>query len=525
MVYKIPTAKETYDQILSTVTAALNVTVPKSPKSFTKIWSAISSTVITSLYKYANDQLKNLLISTATRTGLIVIGNDYGIPIKAATYTTLEIEIAAYNGAVIDLGKEFIGDFNGLSYFPEITVTATGVTVTLNIVSQTTGTDNNMGIGDTLTLASPIPGVGQTATVTDVIEDAIDEEDIEVYRSRLFYAKRNRGGGGNAYDYKLWGEEVEGVKMVEPITGLPFVDEGITFEDGDCEKVGTADWSGATIAITKQSATPFEGSQYLQGDPNPGGGHLYQSGCLTIGQGYVLKGYARFPVLPGGVEDRLYFTGGPGGGDYGYDTLTSTGWTYFEVEFIAITTAIGFYRYSDELFHLDAMTIEPSVPIQRTIFVEAVSSISAEGLAPQYLLDEVKENILVDPITGYTRPPMGHGESSLYVDSITRDEIEVQITDLLVDSALEAACKNQLDTDLDTYFRSVKYYNAAIDSELDRNDVVTKSSIGNIVYSVVSSYGGSVSGIEFNTTVSFPGLTSYHAIPGTLLKLHNIYYA
>jgi len=525
MVYKLPTAKETFDQILSQITSSLNAVVPSSPKSFTKIWSVINSTVVTSLYKYANDQFKDLLIITATRNGLLVIGEDYGIPIKPATNAILTVSIAAYNGAIIDTDKEFIGDLNGLSYYPQYTAESTGATVTFDIISQETDTDNNMEVTDTLTLASPIAGVGQTATVTAIVESAIDEEDIEVYRQRLLYARRNRGGGGNAADYKKWSEEPQGVKRAYPITGLPYVDESVEdFTDGDCELVGTAEWTSLTIDIlTKDVINPFEGTRDLKIDPDGVGGGVYQD-CLVAGQGYTIKGYVRLETLEGGADDVLhiitYKSSGSESVTVGSHTLASTYWTYFETTFIATYAGLGFWRLSDSNFHLDYMTLEPSIPLQRTVFVEAVTDIDSDGIAPQYLLDDVRTAINNDPITGFSRPPMGHADALLYVRSIYRTEIFVKMTSLVIEAALEAACKAQIATDLDTYLRSVFFYNAAIDSDAERIDIISDASLGNIVYAILLNYGASVTSVSFGLTAGVASpLSRYFVKAGELTKL------
>lgn len=545
MGFIIPTAKDLYDQYLSQIQSALNTTVPAGKKAFVKVLASIFATFGVSVYKYANDSIKQLLVLTADLEGLTLIGREFGISIKPATNAIFTVSISSYDGAEIGIDKEFIGDINQLSYYPQYTAISTGLTVSVILISQATGATNNMEIGDTLTLASPISGVGTTATVTSVTDVAIDVEDTEAYRSRLLYAKRNRGGGGNAYDYKKWAEEVIGVKQAIPISGLPFVDESAEdFLDGDCEAVGVADWivaPGRPWSMRIKNTSIFmEGLQSLQ--LYTGGGTtdsmVYQE-CLTVGQGYKICGFIKktngnstsdFAIGVGDHNDDMSW-------QYVYlktsVDFSSSGWYYVEAYFVATGIDLCFWEDTAIPNHVDGVCIDnfilsPSEPLERTVFVEAVSDIDPDGVAPEYLLNQVRESINTDPLSGVTRPPMGHIDSLLYVRSIYRTEIMVAIEALIIDPASRADCIDQIEADLDKYLRSLNYYNAAVDSEEDRRDQISAASISSVIYKILVNYGASVSGVSFGLIrvlpgIPLPALVAYFLKPGETCKLGELY--
>ena len=532
----VPTTKALYDQFLSQIQATLNTTVSSAEKAFTKVLSAVLSVFASSVYRYANDSLKSLLITTATREQLIIIGEDLGVYIRIATTSTLTIEIAAYDGAVIDTDKEFIDDLTGLSFYPQSTTTATGATVEFNIISRTTGSDNNLAVDDTLTLSTPISGVGETATVTAIVTEAVDEEDTEVYRSRLLFARRNRAGGGNAYDYKSWAEEVTGVKRAYPITGLPFADESVEdFADGDCEASGTSDWTAfpvATAQMIKETSIVYEGVRSLKFYSSDSGIMCgVAQDCLTVGQGYTIKGYM-VDTNPDGSNHKFLVATSDLVSSLNVIGLEETigTWQYFEYTFVALDTYLLFGQDKenndyDDPYYIDFITLEPSRPLERTVFIEAIEELDVDGIPTQTLLDLVRENIITDPITGYHRMPMSHIEDMLYVWPIYRTSIYVRINSLIIDSALESDCKGQIEADLDTFFRSLFYYNAAVDSEVDKANNISDASLGAVIYTILSNYGASMTSVDFDLDGSFSSpLVSYYLKAGELCKLGAVSY-
>lgn len=163
-----------------------------------------------------------------------------------------------------------------------------------------------------------------------------------------------------------------------------------------------------------------------------------------------------------------------------------------------------------------------SVPADRTVFIEADTSIDPDGIAPTALLDEVRISINNDPITGASRPPLGLVNSTLFVESIVRTTINVKITNLIVASEIEAQVKADISTALVLYFLSIQMFVTAIDLLSERNDLITDLTISDIVQDVLSVNGASAEEVSFN--IGAGDLDNYQLEPGELSKLGTVSY-
>jgi hypothetical protein len=159
-----------------------------------------------------------------------------------------------------------------------------------------------------------------------------------------------------------------------------------------------------------------------------------------------------------------------------------------------------------------------SSPPDRTVYVEADTSIEADGIAPQSLLDDVRESITTDPETGFARQPLGLTDDTLYVESITRTSFFVQITGLVVDSTIEASVKAEIETQLKNYFRTISPFVDGVDAVTDRNDLITDLTVGDVVQDVLKANGGSAQAIQFDITQG-GSLPEYQLGQGETAKL------
>lgn len=165
-----------------------------------------------------------------------------------------------------------------------------------------------------------------------------------------------------------------------------------------------------------------------------------------------------------------------------------------------------------------------SVPPERTVYVEAQVAIDPDGIAPQSLLDDVRETITTDPVTGFERQPMGLTDDTLYVESITRLGVFVEVSDLTVDASKETQAKQDIEDALDLYFSSVLMFVTGLDFEGDRNDTLSIASIGGVVDDALRATGGSISSVRFGFTASLLELR-YQLRSGELVKTDTISYA
>ena len=168
--------------------------------------------------------------------------------------------------------------------------------------------------------------------------------------------------------------------------------------------------------------------------------------------------------------------------------------------------------------------VGPSFPGDRTVYVECQTSIDADGIAPAPLLADVRADINTDPVTGESRLVLGLTDATLWVESISRTSIFVEVRDLDVEAAKEAACKADLSTALDNYFRSIATFVDGVDIPQERNDSITSLSVSDVAQDVFSAYGAVCQGIGFGLVVGV-FVPLYFLNPGELAKLGGIAYA
>lgn len=159
-----------------------------------------------------------------------------------------------------------------------------------------------------------------------------------------------------------------------------------------------------------------------------------------------------------------------------------------------------------------------SSPPDRTVYVEADTTIDPDGIAPQSLLDEVRDTITTDPVTGLARQPLGLTDDTLFVESIARSEFFVEIRNLTISDDLVAKAKSEIEDALTAYFVLIKPFVDGLDSILDRNDKITDLTVSNVVQDVLSANGGTAAGVSFGQTLG-ESLPEYQLSPGELSKL------
>ncbi len=123
--------------------------------------------------------------------------------------------------------------------------------------------------------------------------------------------------------------------------------------DGDMEAVGVAAWVEAVAGtITKETGTPFEGSQVLRIARNAINNPRYNQTIMTVGKRYRITGRARsdgnaIPRLTSGV---VFFTG-----------TTSTDWQVIDFELLATNTALNLQSQTstgNEYTEWDVMSVK-----------------------------------------------------------------------------------------------------------------------------------------------------------------------
>ncbi len=164
-----------------------------------------------------------------------------------------------------------------------------------------------------------------------------------------------------------------------------------------------------------------------------------------------------------------------------------------------------------------------SFPGERTVYVESITSIDADGLAPASLIDDVRDALNTDPLTGQSRMICGLTDATLYVQSISRVPIFVEISNLVCATAVMAQLKSDVSVALDLYFRTITPFVDGVDVPQERNDMITAIFVSDIVKDVLFSYGATADTVTFGIVVGV-GIPAYLLNPGVLTKLGAVYY-
>lgn len=391
MAQNFPSLADLKNIFLSEYESAIGQEIPVNDKAQSRIDSTVLAFTAMIMQREVLTAIRENLALTASRAGLIKIGNNYELPIKAEVSTVLTATLPAVTDTEIPALTDFTGDDNGVIYYTTEAAVAVAGVATLNLTSRTPGVIGNLAVGKTLSNSRQIPGAELTATITETTTTGADTEDTEVYRQRVLDIIRAPGGGGNSADYRNWSQAVTNVKRTFPYSGRPY------------------------------------------GDP---------------------------------IE---------------------------------------------------------SAPPHRTVYVEVVEEIDADGIAPQTLLDAVKAEIITDPVTLQHREPLGLTEDTLHTASIRRTDIFVKITNPLFQTGTEAQVKSVILTAVTNYFLAIQPFVQGLDFDGDRNDLITALTVSNIVQDVLKANSASAEGIAFGLSVD-TFLPSYQMGQGEKAKLGGITY-
>ena len=155
---------------------------------------------------------------TLERFGRVKLGRDP----YPATQGIFKITVTGTIGAEVAINTQFkkIDENSPLPslYTATETVVLTATTGLITIISDKSGTDYNLAVGDELYSVNPINNISSLVVVSSVETEAIDEEDIEDYRELVLKAFRLEPNGGSNSDYVAWALDVEGIRTVYPYT-------------------------------------------------------------------------------------------------------------------------------------------------------------------------------------------------------------------------------------------------------------------------------------------------------------------
>lgn len=151
-------------------------------------------------------------------------GADYGIAQRPAYPSEGKILVTSTGDIAVSIGAIFTRT-DGVQYVASASVSRVGAgTIEVPGSSMLDGQAGNAEEGTPLDITSGVTDVAgdATAEVATAFVGAADVEDMESYRARILFRKRNPPHGGAAADYVSWASEVAGVS-VNPVTRRPEV--------------------------------------------------------------------------------------------------------------------------------------------------------------------------------------------------------------------------------------------------------------------------------------------------------------
>ena len=162
----------------------------------------------------------------------------------------------------------------------------------------------------------------------------------------------------------------------------------------------------------------------------------------------------------------------------------------------------------------------------RTVYIEATTTYAADRTADTTLLDAVRTLITTDPDTGYERVPLGMPDNTLFVESITNQDIWVTITSLeATGSTSLATIKTAVEAAIEDYLLELAPFVTGVDVEIDRNDVVTDLSLAKIAQQIFDDLGAKATDITFSLTEGGASEGAYTVPQGYLTQLGGVAYA
>ena len=383
-------------EIVSLFKNSLGQDVPITDRSFLYQFALAIASLSVSIDKKAIYAVRENLAISSSEGGLTEIGrNVLGRDPFESISSELRLRFSVAQDVVIPPGTEFIAEENGLTYVTLVTFIGdvTGV-LDIDVTALLSGGATNVSDNSVITISSPLAGVTSDGVVLETLVTGVDTEGLEEYRTKILDAERSQGGGSNAWDYRVWGEEVQGVKRIYPYGGK---------------------------------------------------------------------------------------------------------------------------------FNTDGSIHDDSKPSSRTIFVQATDSLDPDGIAPQGLVDSVKQNILVDPLTGRNRICMGVPNETLTVESVRRLSFKVSLFGSSETWPADAILDVQ--TALTDYFFNLQPAVDGVDSVAGRTNKITETSLSNVVYDTLIQYGLQCSRVEFSLSDGDgTGLSTYTLPAGALAKFHSVSY-
>jgi len=206
--YTAPTRAEIDAQIIASIEGQLGQTVTIFPKAFVRVLSKALSAVLSLAYQFIAWAIRQIFPATSDAESLSYYGDWYAMPRAAATSAILQITISGDDPTAIPAGT--LWAYGSLVFTQAADVVISSGTASAQIQALAYGIAGNLPPSTVLFLPSPKAGV-TGAVVAAVSTAAVDEEPLDLWRSRIVQRMQNQPQGGATGDYIRWAMEVAGI--------------------------------------------------------------------------------------------------------------------------------------------------------------------------------------------------------------------------------------------------------------------------------------------------------------------------
>lgn len=219
----VPTLQQLETDIRQDLEQALGITSVFQRRAI-NAFAAVQAGKLKAFYLAIGKLQKNIFVDTADPEAAGGTLERYGrVKLERnpfpATNGTYMITVTGQAGGIVAQGLTFRNPINNEVYEVTTTMTLTGTTASVQIISLNPGRGAILTVGDTVTATAPIVNVQSDATVASVQIEPQNAEDIEVYRQLVLQAFRTEPQGGSAADYRIWAADAEGVVRIYPFVG------------------------------------------------------------------------------------------------------------------------------------------------------------------------------------------------------------------------------------------------------------------------------------------------------------------
>jgi len=157
-----------------------------------------------------------------------------------------------------------------------------------------------------------------------------------------------------------------------------------------------------------------------------------------------------------------------------------------------------------------------SRPGDRTVYVEATASIDADGIAPAWLLANVRAALNTDPDTGRGRQHLGITDNTLFIKSIRRTPLHIDVyRNDYSDENFKEACSALIDT----YLRSLQPFVDGQDLPEERCDSVSTPGLSGVVNSLSKAFPNI---IIYDVVIRFPSESIHQGVPLYVLYMDEL---